>query len=72
MIGEAGVKSHFSLFSFSDKQQGQKKQTRREIVEQNEIWHSFILSLCQGQLPHLLPVSQGQNNHQKYFEIAKC
>ena len=59
MTGEASVKSHFTLFLLSDKQQGTKEQIRREIVEQNEIWHSFILSLCQGHLPHLLPVSQG-------------
>ena len=69
MIGEAGVKSHFTLFSFSDRQQGTKKQIRTEIVEQNEIWHSFILSLCQGHLPHLLPVSQGPPSKWKPSQI---
>jgi len=34
-------------------------------VEQNEIWHFFILSLCQGHLPHLLPVSQGEGGQLK-------
>ena len=46
-----------------------KKQIRREIVEQNEIWHSFVLSLCQGHLPHLLPVSKGPSSKWQPSEI---
>ena len=38
-------------------------------MEQNEIWHSFILSLCQGHLPHLLPVSKGPSSKWQPSEI---
>jgi len=52
-------------FHFQIDNKEQRKKEKKKIVEQNEIWHSFILSLCQGQLPHLLQVSPGEGGQLK-------